>query len=71
MKDAIKESVKNAIANEFKNIPKGQYITHEGLIKGNPDIMMAFYIYEYTLSNHKKTVPYLRRVCREVIDNPA
>jgi len=70
MKDEIKESVKNAIASQFQKLGKGQYITHENLIRENIDIMTAFYIYEYTLSNYK-TVPYLRRVCREVIDDPS
>ncbi len=68
MRDAFKVAVKDAISDQFHQLSKGQYITHAGLIFGRPIIMEAFYRYEYT-SHNPKTIPYLRRLCKEVTSN--
>ncbi len=70
MKAVIKNHLKDEISKMFLLLSKGEYYRHQSLITSNPDIMQAFYIYEYTFSNHR-TVPYLRRLCRGVIDTPS
>ena len=64
-----KTIVKNEIAKMFKALSPGQALRHQEMIMSNPKIMENFYWYEYTKSNHK-TVPYLRRLCKEVTKDP-
>lgn len=65
MRLPIKNEMKDEIASMFKQLKPGEAILHDQLIISNPKIIQAFYLYDYTLSNHK-TVPYLRRLCKEV-----
>jgi hypothetical protein len=65
LREAIKNEVKDEIGAMFGALGVGEFMTHREIITSNPKIMQAFYLYEYTFSNHK-TVPYLRRLCREV-----
>jgi hypothetical protein len=62
---AIKNEVKDEIAGMFQKLKPGEFMRHDQIILTNPTIMQHFYLYDYTLSNHK-TVPYLRRLAKEV-----
>ncbi len=69
MRDAYKQAVKDAVGEQFRELNKGQYITHAKLIFGRPIIVEAFFRYEYTAHN-PRTIPYLRRLAKEVTNDP-
>lgn len=69
MREAFKLAVMDAIGEQFRQLSKGEYITHVRLIFGRPIIVEAFFRYEYTAHN-PRTIPYLRRLAKAVTGDP-